>query len=76
MAVSKATIKSIASDGTNYYLEVEVFNGDVTLPPLRPVFPVGTSAATINAYITAIANNRPTLAADIALLVNSSVSGS
>jgi hypothetical protein len=76
MAVSKVTIKSIASDGTNLFLDVEVFNGDTTLPILRPIFPVGTSASTIQDYLEVIANNRPTLAADIAALVNSTVVGS
>lgn len=76
MAVSKATIKSAASDGTNIYLEVEIFNGDVTLPLVRPVFPVGTTIATINTYLAVVANNRPTLAADIAAAINVAVAGS
>lgn len=76
MALSKATVKTAASDGTNIFLEVEIFNGDVTLPLLRPVFPVGTTAAVITTYLTLIANNRPVLAADIAAMVNSPITGS
>lgn len=76
MAKSSITVKTAASDGTNIFLEVEVFNGDVTLPLLRPIFPVGTSAATITSYLTNIANNRPTLAADIVAMVNSPITGS
>lgn len=76
MALSKATVKSAASDGTNIYLEVEIFNGDVTLPMLRPVFPIGTTAAEITTYLTTIANIRPTVAAAIIDLVNSPITGS
>lgn len=76
MALSSATVKTAASDGTNIFLEVEVFNGTVTLPLLRPVFPVGTSASTITTYLQNIANNRPSVAADVAALVNSPIAGS
>ncbi len=76
MAVSKATIRSAASDGTNIFLEVEVYNGTITLPLLRPVFPVGTSASDIQTYLSNIANNRPTLAQDVAEMVNVTVTGS
>jgi len=76
MAISKATIKSAASDGTNIFLEVEVYNGDVTLPILRPVFPVGTTAAEITTYLQNIANNRPSVAQGIAELTNVPVTGS
>ncbi len=76
MAVSRATIRSAASDGTNIFLEVEVYNGDVTLPILRPVFPVGTSATTISAYLANIANNRPSVAQGIAEMVNVPIIGS
>lgn len=75
MALSSVVIRSVASDGTNIYLEVEVFNGDVTLPLIRPVFPVGTTAATIRTYLTTIANNRPSLPADILAMVNSPITG-
>ncbi len=76
MAVSKATIRAAASDGTNIFLEVEVYNGDVTLPMLYPVFPVGTSASTIQTYLQTIANNRPSVAQGIAEMVNVPVTGS
>lgn len=69
----RVTIDSIASDGTNYYVEMRISDGTHTFPLIRPVFPVGTSAATITAYMQTIANNGPTLAADIGALVGSSV---
>lgn len=75
MALSKATIRSIATDGTNLYVEVEVFTGDVTEPLIRATFPAVTTAAAISSYVQTIANNRPSLTADIAALVNTSVTG-
>lgn len=71
----KATIRSISTDGTNLFLEVEVFDGSRTLPYLYPTFPVGTAAATITSYVQTIANNQPALTADIEALVNSVVIG-
>lgn len=71
----KATINSIGTDQTNLFVEVSVFDGEHTLPPLRPVFPVGTSAATIRAYVQQIADNRPALAADIADIVGLTLTG-
>ncbi len=69
-------IDSIASDGTNLYLEVRISSGATTFPTIRPVFPVtGTTVAIINAYIQTIADNGPTLDANIAELVGSSVRG-
>lgn len=67
------TIKSISTDGTNLFLEVEVFDGLHTLPTLRPTFPVDTSAATITAYLQTIADNRPAITDDIAALVGTKV---
>lgn len=71
----KVTIQSIATDGTNLFLEISISDGTKTMPTLRPVFPVGTSAADINAYAQAIANNQPILSADIVTLVNTSILG-
>ena len=69
-------IDSIASDGTNLYLEVRISSGGTTMPTIRPVFPVtGTTAAQLLAYIQTIADNGPTLSANIAELVGSSVKG-
>ena len=76
MAVSSATVRSIVSDGTNLFLEVEVYNGDRTLPLLRPTFPVGTTASEIQTYLQTIANNRPSITQDIAELINARIAGS
>lgn len=62
------TVKSIASDGTNLFLEVEVTNGTTTFPLIRPVFPASATAATIITYLQNIANAKPTLTASIAAL--------
>jgi hypothetical protein len=69
----RVTLKAAADDGTNIYTEMEISDGARTFPLIRPVFPTGTSAATIQAYMQVIANNQPTLASDIQTLVNSSV---
>lgn len=69
----RVTIDSIASDGTNLFLEVRISSGSTTFPLIRPVFPVGTPASEITSYIQNIADNAPTLSADIAVLVGSSV---
>lgn len=71
----RVTIDSIASDGTNYYLEIRISNGNTTFATVRPTFPVGTPAADITAYIQTIATNGPTLASDIAALVGTNVLG-
>lgn len=71
----KVTINSISTDGTNLFVELSVFDGIHTLPLLRPVFAVGTTAAAIQAYAQAIANNQPALAADIGALVNTTLTG-
>lgn len=68
-------VNSISTDGTNLFCEVSVFNGLHTLPPLRPVFPVGTSAASILAYLQTIADNQPALTGDIGDLVNRTING-
>lgn len=71
----RVTVDSIASDGTNYFLSVRISSGATTFPNIFPEFPIGTSAATITAYLQTIATNGPTLPSDIAALVNSSVLG-
>lgn len=68
-------IDSIASDGTNLYLEVRISAGATTFPTIRPVFPVGTTVAALTSYIQNIADNGPTLAAGLPELVGSSVKG-
>lgn len=69
----KVTLRSACDDGTNIYTEMEVINNGNTFPMIRPVFPTGTSAATITAYMTVIATNAPVLAAGVGAIVNSSV---
>lgn len=71
----RVTVKSAVSDGTNIFLEVEIFSGTQTFQLIRPAFKVGTTAATIQAYLQNIANNQPTLAADVATLVNVPIVG-
>lgn len=68
-------IDSIATDGTNLFLEVRVSSGATTMPTIRPVFPVDTTVATLLAYIQTIADNGPTLSSEIAELVGASVKG-
>lgn len=68
-------IKGIISDGTNIYVEMNICNGPSTSPSFFPVFPVGTTAAAIQAYAQAIANNQPVLDSSIGALVNTSVAG-
>ena len=70
---TKVTIDSIASDGTNYYVEMRISDGLTTFPSVFPVFPVGTTASKITAYAQKIANNLPTLAADISAIAGTSV---
>ena len=70
MAVKyKVTIRSISTDGTNIYLEIEVFDGEHTLPTLRPSFDKNITAAEIDTYVQAIADAAPTLAESIYSLV-------
>ena len=68
-AIYKVNLKSISTDGTTLFLEVGIFDGVHTFPTIRPSFSVGTSAATIDTYLQAIADERPVLAADIVVLV-------
>ncbi len=70
---TKVTVKSAATDGTNIFLEVEIFNGTYTLPMIRPVFPEGTSAAKIQTYLSNIATNAPALTSAVRELVGYSV---
>lgn len=68
-------IRGIVDDGTNIYVEMSICSGPNTFPTIVPVFPHGTSAATIQAYAQTIANNQPTLDSGVATLVNSIVQG-
>lgn len=69
------TLLSAASDGTNIFLEVQIFNGSTTSPLFKPIFEVGTTAATIAAYLQAIATARPVLDSSIAALVGTTYLG-
>lgn len=69
----KVSLRSACDDGTNIYTEMEIIKDGNTFPTIRPIFPTGTSAATITAYMTVIATNQPVLAAGIGAIVNSSV---
>lgn len=69
------TVLSVATDGTNIFLEIQVSDGPTTGPILRPVFEVGTTVATIKTYLQAIATARPALDSGIATLVGTTYTG-
>jgi len=71
----RVRLESAVSDGTNIYTEMKISSPTQTLPLVRPSFPVGTSAASIVAYMQKMADNGPTLASAISDLVGSNVSG-
>lgn len=71
----RARVFSAVSDGTNIFLEVEIQSPTQTYQMIRPTFKVGTSAATITAYLQTLANNAPTLAADVVAIVGQFVQG-
>lgn len=71
----KVKLRSATSDGTNIYTEMEVYANGQTQELIRPVFKVGTTAATITAYMQNIADNGASLAATISAIIGSSVSG-
>lgn len=70
---TKVTLRSACDDGTNIFTEMEIIKDGNTFPIIRPVFPTGTPASAITAYMQVIANNQPVLAAGISAIVNSSV---
>lgn len=71
----RVTIRSISTDGTNYYAELEIFDGLHQLPTVRPAFDVSTSDVDILAYVQNIANAQPTLPLAIQNLVGQVVIG-
>lgn len=71
----KVRLFSAVSDGTNIFTEVEIQGPGQTYPIIRPVFKVGTTAAQISAYLQVIANNAPTLAADVSAIIGQFVNG-
>lgn len=67
------TIDGITSDGTNLFVNIRISNGTSTFPEIQVIFPVGTAASVITAYIQTIATNGPTLTASIGALVGTQV---
>lgn len=68
------TVIGVATDGTNIFLEINIFNGTSTSQTLRPVFPATTSVSTITTYLQNIANAKPVLAANMAALLGTTYS--
>jgi hypothetical protein len=68
-------IRSITTDGTTIYVEAEIFDGTHAFPPIRPTFLVGTTAATITAYLQTVANAQPTLDGSLGALVGTFING-
>jgi hypothetical protein len=68
-------IRGMVDDGTNIFVEMSIFDGNSTSESVYPVFPHGTTAATIKAYAKVIANNQPTLDYTLKALVNTKVCG-
>lgn len=71
----RVTLRAAADDGTNIYCDVEISTGAKTFPLIRPVFPTGTAASVITTYMQTIADNAPTLAGDVAAILNVPVIG-
>lgn len=71
----KVRIDSIGTDGTNLFVTVLINDGVHALPPITPVFPVGTTASQIDTYIQVIADNGYTLTGDIAALSGKTYTG-
>ncbi len=73
----KVTVTNVVLDGTNIYVSANIYDGgEKTMGPITPVFPEGTTAATIRAYFQTVADNAPTLSRDIASLIGATISGS
>lgn len=71
----RVRLESAVSDGTNIFTEMKISSPTQTLPIIRPVFKVGTSGATILAYMQTIADNGATLASDVSEIIGQNVSG-
>ena len=69
------TLRSTADDGTNTYCFMEITDGNRTMTTFQVTFPTGTTAATIQAYMQTIANNQPTIGADIQTLISTAIRG-
>lgn len=68
-------VKSVSTDGTTIYVEAEIFDGLHSFPAIRPTFMVGTTAATITAYLQTVANNQPVLDGSLGALVGTFING-
>lgn len=68
-------LDSISTDGTNLFVTVTINDGPHALPPVTPTFPVGTTAADIDAYLQAIVDNGYSLTSDIAALSGKNYTG-
>ena len=71
----KVRIESAVSDGTNIFLVVKIASPTQTYELIRPVFKVGTTAATIDTYMQSIADTGPTLATAISDIVGKVYAG-
>lgn len=71
----KVGVSSIATDGTNIYLNISIFDGAHTSPAINIAFPVGTPRSTITAYLANIVNSAPVLDPDIATLSGYGIAG-
>lgn len=71
----KLKVDSISTDGTDLFFVISINDGVHALPPITPMFPVGTSASKIDTYLQAIVDNGATLAFDIAALSGKTYTG-
>lgn len=71
----RVLIRNITTDGTTIYVEAQIFDGVHAFPDIRPTFMVGTSAATITAYLQTVANAQPVLDPTLGALVNTFING-
>lgn len=69
------TINSIATDGTNTYVNFSIFDGVHTTPQLQVTFPAAATATTINNYFQAVANAQAALPASLGVLVSTIIQG-
>lgn len=71
----KVFVRSISTDGTSLFLEVEVFDGLHTFPTIHPSFAVGTTAAEIRTYLQTIVDSQPILEPEFHSLIGTFISG-
>lgn len=71
----RARIINAVSDGTNIFLDIETSSATRTHPLLTVQFKVGTTAATILAYLQTIADNGGVVADDVRAICGQYVQG-